>query len=140
MEWMLGTARKVHKVLNSPPGEVKNPSEFAKKEFCWTLHVLPLIEKPSAKAAEYGVPLQEFNQDLGQGRRDEKKNRDLDFEIALANLVPRSRELRELALSKQLLSENNSRALEKLEVGRLVFSKAEKNALKTLLDRLEVDY
>jgi len=38
------------------------------------------------------------------------------------------------------LSENNSRAMNKLQVGRLTFSKAEKNALKSLLDRLEIDY
>lgn len=140
MEWMLEWAEKIHKILNSPPGAVKNPSEFAKKEFCWTLHVLPTIEKPPAKLLEYGVSLQEFRQDQGLGRKDEKRNRDLDFEIALANLVPRSAEIKQQAREKQLLSENNSRALDKLQVGRLTLSKAEKNALKTLLDRLEINY
>ena len=31
MTWMLDWARTIHEVLNRPPGEVKNPSEFAKK-------------------------------------------------------------------------------------------------------------
>ncbi len=140
MDWMLGWAKSIHKVLNAPPGAVKNPSEFAKKEFCWTLHVLPLIDRPPSNIVEYGLSLQDLNQDLGQGRRDEKRNRDLDFEIALATLVPRAAEVRRLAQTQQLLSENNMRALDKLQAGRLTLSRAEKNSLKALLDRLDITY
>lgn len=140
MDWMLGWAERIHKVLNAPPGAVKNPSEFAKKEFCWTLHVLPLVKPVPEAMEEFGVSLLDLRADVDQGRREERKNRVLDFEIALAGLVPRSAEIRSLAQARQMLSENNSRALNKLQAGRLTFSKAEKNALKALLDRLGIDY
>jgi hypothetical protein len=140
MDWMLDWARRIHSVLNLPPGAVKNPSEFAKKEFCWTLHILPKVDQPPAKMFDYGVSLDEFSQDLGQGRKAERKNRDLDFDIALAKLIPRAAEVRQLSQDRQLLSENNSRALDKLQAGRLNLSKTEKNSVKALLDRLEIDY
>lgn len=140
MDWILGLAERIHPVLNAPPGAVKNPSEFSKKEFCWTLHVLPLVKPVPEALAEYGVSLLDLGADAGQGRREERRNRVLDFDIALAGLVPRSAEIRSLAQAHQLLSENNSRALNKLQGGRLTFSKAEKNALKSLLERLDIDY
>ena len=138
MTWMLDRARRVHEVLNRPPGEVKNPSEFAKKEFCWTLHVLPMISCPPVAVADCGILLQDFGQDRGQGRREEGRSRELDFDITLAQLVPRATEVRQLAENRRLLSDNNSRALDKLMAGRLTLSKAEKNALKMLLERLEI--
>jgi hypothetical protein len=140
MDWMLDWAKNIHQVLNAPPGEVKNPSEFAKKEFCWTLHVLPLVERPPAKLADYGVLLSDFCEEVGRGRRDERKSRELDFDIAAARLVPKAAELRQLAIGRKLLSDNNSRALDKLQAGRLTLNRAEKNSLKTLLERLEIDY
>lgn len=140
LDWMLEKAREIHQVLNTPPGAVKNPSEFCKKEFCWTLHVLPLVKKPPAHICDYGVSLVDFGLELSKGRREEKQHRGLDFEIALANLVPRVSEIRQLGLNKQLLSPTSTRALEKLQVGRLQFSTTEKNSLKNLLDRLDIDY
>jgi len=139
-EWLLDWAKRIHKILNTPPGSTKNPSEFAKKEFCWTLHVVPLVEAPPSKMSEYGVTQEEFAQDIGGGRRDEKRNRALDFDIALAAMLPRSAEIRNLAQARQLLSENSSRALDKLQAGRLTLTWTEKNALKTLLDRLDIAY
>jgi len=139
MEWMLGWAQRIHKVLNAPPGAVKNPSEFAKKEFCWTQHVLPILEKPAAAlTSAYGLSLQDFSQEAVQGRREERRNRELDFDVVIANLVPRAVEVRQLAQKRQLLSENNSRALDKLQAGRLTLSRAEKNSLKMLLERIEI--
>ena len=64
---------------------------------------------------------------------------ELNFEIKLAALVPRAREIRALAESKRLISTNNIRALEKLESGRLSFTKAEKNSMKNLLERLGIE-
>lgn len=140
MEWMLDWAQRIHKILNAPPGAVKNPTEFAKKEFCWTLHILPLVEAPPAKIGDYGVSIEEFVQEVSGGRRDERRNRDLDFDISLANIIPKAADVRRLAQGRQLLSENNSRALDKLQAGRLNLTRAEKNSLKTLLERLEIAY
>lgn len=140
LAWMLEQARSVHKILNNPPGTVKNPAEFAKKEFCWSIHIRGQIEAPSKSILDYGVPLVSFNDDQASGKRDARKNTELDFEITLAKLVPSAREIRMLAESKRLISTNNSRAIDKLESGRLTFTKSEKNSLKTLLERLDFDF
>ena len=140
LEWVLEQAQEIHKILNTPPGSVRNPSEFCKKEFCWTLHVKDIVKKPEGKLIEFGVPIIEFNQETSLGKKDEKNNRELDFDIAIAQLVPRAAEIRHLAESKRLASPNNSRALYKLESGRMNFNKAEKSALRSLFERLEIDY
>jgi len=138
MDWMLGKAANIHKILNSPPGMVKNPSEFAKKEFCWTQHVLPLVEVPPQELANYGISLSDFGEEVGQGRREGKRNRELDLDLTMASLVPKAAELKRKATGMRLLSANNSRALEKLQAGRLTLTRAEKNSLKALLERLKV--
>ncbi len=88
---------------------------------------------------DYGVPLDTFAEEQVSGRRDARRDNELDFEIALAKLVPRAREIRVMAEEKRLISTNNTRALEKLESGRLSFTKTEKNALKNLLERLGIE-
>ena len=139
LHWLLYQANTVHKILNSPPGIVKNPAEFSKKEFCWTLHVRGKVAEPTPAVLEYGVPLDTFAEEQVSGRRDARRDNELDFEITLAKLVPRAREIRGMAEAKRLISTNNTRALEKLESGRLSFTKTEKNALKNLLDRLGIE-
>ncbi len=136
--WLLELASRMHKMLNAPPGQVKNPSEFAKKDFCWTDHAIPIIQKPPSKICEYGTPLHSFHQG-GSGGYNDQKGRDVEFDIALSKLVPKVAELRQLAQRRQLISGNNTSALDKLQSGRLTLSKAEKNALKRLLDRLDID-
>jgi hypothetical protein len=139
LEWLIEQAAKVHNILNNPPGIVKNPTEFCKKEFCWTLHVREKIALPNRTVLDYGIALSEYSSEQASGKREARRDGELEFEIALARLVPRAPEIRRLAESKQLISANNTRALSKLETGRLNFSKTEKNSLKTLLERLELD-
>lgn len=140
LSWMLEQAQCVHRILNNPPGNVKNPAEFAKKEFCWSIHVKGQISSPTKSILDYGVPLANFKDEQAGGKRDSRKNSDLDFEISLAKLVPKAHEIRALAQSKRLISTNNSRAIDKLESGRLNFTKTEKNSLRNLLERLEIEH
>jgi hypothetical protein len=139
LQWLLEQANKVHKILNAPPGAVKNPAEFSKKEFCWTLHVSGKVEIPNASLLEFGVKLEAFIEEKVAGRKDQRRDNELDFEIILAKLVPRAKEIKKMADAKRLISINNARALEKLESGKLNFSKSEKNSLKYLLDRLGIE-
>ncbi len=139
MDWMLIQAQSVHSILNNPPGSVKNPTEFCKKEFCWILHVKGQIARPDRKILDYGVALTDFSEEHARGKRDARRDGELDFEIGLAKMVPRAHEIRQLAVAKKLISENNSRALSKLEAGRLTLTKTEKNSLKTLFDRLNIE-
>jgi len=139
MEWLIEQAAVVHKILNNPPGAVKNPTEFCKKEFCWSLHVRGKTSPPGRKILDYGVRLSEYIDEQSRGKRDGRRDSELDFEIALARLMPRAAEITRLAESRGLISENNRRALSKLEGGRISFSKTEKNSLKTLLERLDIE-
>lgn len=138
MDWMLAQARSIHQILTNPPGQVKDAGEFCKKEFCWEMFIRDKIPQPDRQTAEFGVSLEDAMAMKGQGRRDERMSTELDFEIELARLIPRATEIRQLAENKKLVSELNSRAMQKLASGRLNFNKGEKSALKNLLERLGI--
>jgi hypothetical protein len=138
--WILEQTKKVHKILNDPPGEVKNPAEFCKKEFCWTLHVRGKVSRPDGKLLDYGIPLLDYTDEKIRGIRDARRDSELNFEITLAKLAPRASEIRHLAEVKKLISINNTRALIKLESGKLNFTKTELNSLKTLFERIDLQY
>jgi hypothetical protein len=140
LEWMLAQAKEIHIILNDPPGNVKNPSEFCKKEFCWTLHVKDVVRNPEKNLIEYGIPLIEYNQENYQGKKERKRDQMLEFEVSVANLISRATEIKRMAESNKLISPKNTRALYKLETGNLNFTKAEKNSLKSLFERLEIEY
>jgi hypothetical protein len=139
LDWILVQAHQVHKILNSPPGIVKNPSEFCKKEFCWTQYVRGKIEKPDGRILDYGLTILDFTDEIKGGKKTQRKNEDLDFEIKLAKLMPDAMKIRADAEKKRLISENNSSALNKLAAGKFNFSKSEINALKNLFLKLEID-
>jgi len=140
LDWMIEVAKKVQSTLLSPPDQVRNPSEFAKREFSWTLYTKKLESELPREIADLGVRLEDFREETASGRRTAKQNLELDFEVAIAKLLPRASEIRLQAKEKSLLSPNNERALLKLETGRLNFNKTERNALKTLLERLGVSF
>ncbi|MES2019222.1 MAG: AIPR family protein [Pseudomonadota bacterium] len=137
-DWMLMQARSIHQILTNPPGQVKDAGEFCKKEFCWEMFVRDKIPQPDVQTVEFGVSHEDVLAMKSQGRRDERMSSELDFEIELARLLPRAAEIRQLAENKKLVSELNSRAMQKLVSGRLNFNKGEKNALKNLLERLGI--
>lgn len=140
LDWILLQAKIVHAILNNPPGSVKNPTEFCKKEFCWTQHVKGKVAKPDQKILDFGLELTQFTEDITSGKRDARRNNDLDFEIALANLIPKASEIRKLAKARRLISFKNDLALSKLELGKINFTKSEKNSLKLLLEMLEINF
>lgn len=139
LDWLVQQAGVVHKILNNPPGTAKNPTEFCKKEFCWTTYVKGKTDQPDRKILDYGVDIIEFRDEQSRGKRDARRDSELDYEIALANLMPRAAEIRKLAESRGLISPTNSRSLSKLESGRLTFSRAEKNSLNSLFERLDIE-
>jgi hypothetical protein len=140
LAWMLKNAKRVHGILNNPPGSAKNPGEFSKKEYCWTDHVRGCVPAPARPIAQFGVPLSEHLTQSTEGLEETRGRTDLAFDASLANLVPRAAEIRERGQKRQLLSVNSRRAIDKLEIARLNFTKAERNSLKRLLERLGIDF
>lgn len=139
LQWMLEEARAVARILKWPPENVRNISEFAKKEFCWTLWVKGKVGKVTPSVRAYGIAFEQYKDGSRQGAREEGLNREVDFDVAIVGLIPRARELQEAAEKKGLASERNMSALRKLGAGRLELNKGEKNALKQLLQRLEIE-
>ena len=140
MSWMLGQARTVARILKSPPEQVRNISEFAKKEFCWEQHVKGRVGRPDGDLIQYGIPIEDYWSEAQQGAREEGRNRELDFDMAIVNLVPRAPEIKDAAVRNGVASPKNMNALDKLASGRLNLNKGEKSALKHLLERLEIDF
>jgi hypothetical protein len=141
LSWMLVEAETVASILKNPPPNVRNISEYAKKGGCWDSGVSGKAGMPSDKIKDdFGITVADYRDSHGAGKKEAKRHKDLDMDIALAQLVPRAGEIRALIESKGIVSPKNSSAIRKLEAGNLNLNRGEKNAIKTALERLEVEY
>ncbi|MDI1302582.1 MAG: AIPR family protein [bacterium] len=137
--WMIGQAKVVADILKSPPDNVRNISEFAKRDFCWDQYVRGQMVISDDVILKFGVSLADYKNEDFQGIKEASRNNEVDFDIALVALTPRANELIILAKNEGLSSPKNISALSKLAKGNVNLSKGEKGALKFLLDRLDVD-
>lgn len=140
LNWMLAQAQMVQKILSTPPGKETNPGQFCKQAYCWNDYVKGKVSAPTKLSVDYGVPLAVFHGAHQGGLNSAPINEKNDFTLALTKLVPRANEIRVLANANGLMSDKNSSALRKIEAGTLNLSRSEINALKNLLDRLEITY
>lgn len=140
MSWILKQAIVVGRILKSPPDQVRNISEFAKKEFCWEQHIKRHVGLPDGVVSQYGIREDDYRSEANQGARQEGRNRELDFDVAIVHLSLRAAEIKAEAERKGFLSPKNMSALAKLASGRVNLNRGEKNALKNLLERLEIEY
>jgi hypothetical protein len=135
LDWILNQASIVHKILINPPDTDTDAAEFCKKDYCWFKFVKGKVNEPPSTMLEYGIPYAPNAEEVQSvGNVDGS----LDFDEKLAALVPRAHDIRSMAEVKNLISPKNNIALKKLESGQLSFTKQDKNALKTLLMRLEI--
>jgi hypothetical protein len=136
LEWILRQASIVHKILINPPDTDTDAAEFCKKEYCWFKYVKGIVHEPPSTILEYGVPCAPNAEEL---RHVGNIDGNSDFDEKLAALIPRAQDIRSMAEVKKLISPKNNAALKKLESGQLSFTKQDKNALKTLLTRLQIE-
>lgn len=136
--WMLEEAESVGMLLKSPPENVRNISEFSKKEFCWSFYVRGKAGIPLPHVIQYGIDILEFSDGMKLGSREGKVNRQIDFDVSIISLIPRAHEIMSLAAEKGLASPKNKSALQKLSVGNLNLNRGENNALESLLERLDI--
>ncbi len=139
LTWMLEEAEQVANILKNPPDNVRNITEFAKREFCWTKHVQPTLGPATDRVLKNGVTLMEYADEASMAKKAERENREIDIDIALVGLMPRVPEIQSAAEAEGLASPKNMRALKKLAAGNLNLAAGERNALKLLLERLEID-
>lgn len=140
LRWLFAEAWRVAEVLKSPPDNVRNISEFAKREFCWEQHIKGRVGIPDASVKQFGVSMEEYVNDTKQGTKEATLNQELDFDVALVSLSSKAKDIIALAKQSGIASPRNMDALRKLAEGRLSLSKGEKGALKYLLERLEIPY
>ncbi|PYC24062.1 hypothetical protein DMX02_06420 [Pseudomonas jessenii] len=137
--WMLDEARCVADILKAPPDNVRNISEFAKRDFCWDQHVKGKVGLVRETTLQYGVSIENFVDETRQGNREAFRNLEVDFDVGLFGLVPRANDIIIKAKQGGIASPKNISALNKIASGRLNLSKGEKTALKYLLERLEIE-
>jgi hypothetical protein len=137
--WMLDEARSVADILRSPPDNVSNISEFAKRDFCWEQHVMGKVGVASETTLQFGVSIEDYSDETRQGSREAAKNLEVDFDVMLFGLVSRANDIIVQAKKSGVASPKNMSALNKIASGRLNLSKGEKTALKYLLERLEIE-
>ena len=130
-------AKKVKEIIGNPPGNVANPSEFAKREFCWTLHVKESLDPLPENLTQYGLKISDYAEidslSASAGKIGKNLNEGLQiFEAVMADLA----RIRSLAETHGFYSPKNSTALNKLERGNLNLTKSETNSLKLLLERV----
>jgi hypothetical protein len=141
LTWMLKEAKTVASLLKNPPPEVRNISEYAKKAGCWETGVAGRVGIPSDKLLEdYGVSLADYQAVHAAGRQEEKRHKELDLDLAIIQLAPRASEIRGMIEAGGIASPKNMSAIRKLESGNVNLNKGEKNALKTALERLEIEF
>lgn len=139
-QWMLNEAYKVSKILKNPPSNVRNISEFAKREFCWKNHVMNCSGNLNESVVQFGISAIDFAEEAKQGRKLDSANRELDFDIAVLKLVNMAPDLIVMAEKSGFASPKNISALKKIASGNVfALTMAEKNAVKYLLNRLEVE-
>ncbi|QPG05741.1 hypothetical protein IT774_00130 [Salinimonas marina] len=119
---------------------MRNISEFAKREFCWVSYVRGKACRVDVSIEKFGVPLEEFLASTRLGTKETKQNNELDFEVAVIKLVSKASELRIQAQQHGVASPKNMAALAKVESGNTFsLNRGEKNALKNLIKRLDVN-
>ncbi|MBP5133639.1 AIPR family protein [Pseudomonas protegens] len=140
LRWMFTKASRVAEILKSPPDNVRNVSEFAKREFCWEQHIKGRVGIPDASVKQFGVSIQQYVKDTKLEGRDTALNQELDFDVALVGLSSQAKDIIALAKQSGIASPRNMDALSKLAAGQLNLSKGEAGALKYLLERLGIPY
>ena len=139
--WMLSEAEKVASILNNPPSYVRNITEYAKRPECWESGISGQVGNPPDEVLkDFGISITDFNSIHESGKKEEKRNKDLDIELRFAKLVPTASSIRDAIESKGIASPKNMSAITKLLAGNINLNRGERNALKTALDRLEIDY
>lgn len=82
------------------------------------------------------VSASEVQEEKKTARATKKIDNQIDLDVILLSIVPKAGQVRAAANRKKILSPKSSRALDKLEAGNIDLVRAEKNAMKLLINRL----
>ena len=124
-------------IIKDAPEWVRNISEYAKREACWTAVQNEMTMRLPAEISSCLIDQDEKKLIRKDDRAVKKIDDDIDLEILLLKLAPRMNELREAADRNGLLSPTGDRAINKLSSGRLNLTKSEKKVMRETLIKLD---
>ena len=137
MRLLSDAAPLVAAVIKDAPESVRNISEYAKRQACWTA-----VQQKVTTTLPSDIRTSLIDPDEGRRlRREDRAGKrmddGIDFDIRLLRLVPYLPKIREAADRNSLLSPMGDRAINKLVAGKLNLTHAEKKVMREILTRLD---
>ena len=124
-------------IIKDAPESVRNISEYAKRQVCWTE---VQNEVPMALPSEIGSCLIDRGE-TKQIRKDDRAVKKIDdgieLDVLLLKLIPHLNEIREAADRNSLLSPMRDQAMKKLSSRRSNLTKSEKKVMREMLIKLD---
>ena len=131
-------ARDVAVTIKATPPQMKNISEYCKRQACWAA-VSNLEIGLGVDLKRSTVDREEAGQREREARAGKRLDDEVEFDVLLVSLIPHVSEIKRLAESRGLLSPRSSAGLLKMAAAKLNFTKGEKNALMHLFNKLTED-
>ncbi len=127
----------VAQVIKDAPESIRNISEYAKQQVCWSQvqNRVELALTDDIKSCV--VNRTEVHQKKKDDRNVKKIDDEIDLDIRLMNIAPHADLIRKAGTANQLISPDSDRAIKKLASGNVNLTRSEKNAVNLLLSRLE---
>ena len=137
MQVLSDAAPLVAAVIKDAPESVRNISEYAKHQACWTAVQNKVALALPADIGFCVIDRGETKQVQKDDRAIAKIDSDIDLDVLLLKLIPHLNEVREAADRNSLLSPTGDRAMNKLSSGRVNLTKSEKKVMREMLVRLD---
>ena len=124
-------------IIKDAPESVRNISEYAKRQACWTAVQNKMAMPLPADIGSCLIDRGERKQIRKDDRAVKKLDDEIDLDMLLVRLIPHLKEIREAADRNSLLSPMGDRAMNKLSSGRVNLTKSEKKIMREMLAKLD---
>ena len=127
----------VAEIIKDAPESVRNISEYAKRQACWTAVQNEMDMELPAQIESCLIDDGEKKQVRKDDRAVKRIDDEIDLDLLLLKLVPRMNEVREAADRNSLLSPAGDRAMTKLSSGKVNLTRSEKKVMREMLAKLD---
>ena len=124
-------------IIKDAPESVRNISEYAKRQACWTAVQNKMAMPLPVDIGSCLIDRGERKQIRKDDRAVKKIDDEIDLDMLLVRLIPHLKEIREAADRNSLLSPLGDRAMNKLSSGRVNLTKSEKKIMREMLAKLD---
>ena len=124
-------------VIKDAPESVRNISEYAKRQACWTAVQNEMAMRLPTNIESCLIDRGETKLIRKDDRAVKKIDDEIELDVLLLKLAPHMQEIRDAANRNSLLSPTGDRAMNKLSSGRLNLTKSEKKVMREMLAKLD---